>query len=42
LDSGAAFNFKGINEDGVNELTVGFTAEPDPDEGYRLMKLFIA
>jgi hypothetical protein len=41
-DSGASFNFKGINEDGVNELTVGFTAEPDPDEGYRLMKLFIA
>lgn len=40
-DSGAAFNFKGINEDGVNELTVGFTAEPDEDEGNRLFKLFI-
>lgn len=42
LDSGAAFNFKGVNEDGVNELTVGFTAEPEASQGNRLMKLFIA
>ena len=42
VDSGASFSFKGVNEDGVNELTVSFTAEPDEDEGNRLFKLFIA
>lgn len=41
IDSGASFSFKGVNEDGVNELTVSFTAEPDEDEGNRLFKLFI-
>jgi hypothetical protein len=42
VDSGASFSFKGVNEDGVNELTVSFTAEPDEEEGNRLFKLFIA
>ena len=41
VDSGASFSFKGVNEDGVNELTVSFTAEPDQDEGNRLFKMFI-
>jgi hypothetical protein len=40
LDSGAAFNFKGVNEDGLNEYTVGFTAKPDPANSYRLFKFF--
>lgn len=41
-DSGASFTFNGITEDGVNELTMSFTAEPDPEEGYRLFKFFRA
>jgi len=40
IDAGSSFNFKGANEDGVNELTVSFTAEPDYANGFRLLKLF--
>lgn len=42
LDAGASFNWKGVNEDGLDEITVGFTGRPDPTDGYALMKLFIA
>lgn len=40
IDAGASFNFKGVNEDGLDEITVSFTGEPDPAESYRLIKLF--
>jgi hypothetical protein len=42
IDAGASFNFKGVNEDGLDEITVSFTGRPDPDDGYKLMKLFKA
>jgi len=40
VDAGATFNFKGTNEDGLNEITVSFTGKPDPANSYRLFKLF--
>jgi len=42
IDSGAAFNFKGVNEDGLNEYTAGFTSRPDPANSYRLFNFFKA
>jgi len=40
VDAGASLNFKGVNEDGLNEITVSFTGKPDPANSYRLFKLF--
>lgn len=40
IDAGASFNFKGVNEDGLDEITVSFTGKPDPADSYKLMKLF--
>ena len=40
VDAGATFNFKGMNEDGLDEITVSFTGKPDPDNEYRLLKLY--
>jgi hypothetical protein len=42
MDAGASFNFKGVNEDGLDEITVSFTGRPDPADGFKLMKLFKA
>ena len=42
MDAGASFNFKGVNEDGLDEITVSFTGRPDPEDGFKLMKLFKA
>ncbi len=42
MDAGASFNFKGVNEDGLDEITVSFTGRPDPSDGFKLMKLFKA
>lgn len=42
VDSGGSFNFKGVNEDGLDEITVSFTGKPDPKEAYRLFKFFKA
>jgi hypothetical protein len=42
VDAGASMNFKGLNEDGVNEYTVSFTGRPDPAQSYRLFKFFRA
>lgn len=39
-DAGASFNFKGVNEDGLDEVTVSFTGKPDPAEAYRLFEFF--
>jgi len=40
VDAGASFNFKGMNEDGLDEITVSFTGKPDPANEYRLLKLY--
>lgn len=42
INSGGSFNFKGVNEDGLDEITVGFTGKPDPAQAYRLFKFFKA
>jgi hypothetical protein len=42
LDAGASFNWKGVNEDGLDEINVSFTGRPDPADGYKMMKLFLA
>ena len=42
MDAGATFNWKGVNEDGLDEITVSFTGRPDPADGFKLMKLFKA
>lgn len=42
VDSGGTMNFKGLNEDGLNEITVSFTAEPDSANANRLLNFFLA
>ena len=44
LDSGMSLNFKGANEDGVNEITVAFTANMDTSRttGEQLFQLYVA
>ena len=42
IDAGASFNWKGATEDGLDEVTVSFTGRPDPEDGFKLMKLFKA
>jgi hypothetical protein len=42
VDAGASMNFKGVNEDGLDEYTVSFTGRPDPAQSYRLFKFFRA
>ena len=42
IDAGATFNWKGATEDGLDEVTVSFTGRPDPEDGFKLMKLFKA
>lgn len=42
VDSGGSMNFKGLNEDGLNEITVSFTAKPDPVNANRLLNFFLA
>ncbi len=42
VESGGSFTFKGVNEDGLNEVSVSFEGKPDPDEEYRLFKFFKA
>ena len=42
VDSGGTMNFKGLNEDGLNEITVSFTAEPDSANADRLLNFFLA
>lgn len=42
VDPGANWNFKGLNEDGLDEFNATFTGRPEPAEGYRMMKVFIA
>jgi len=40
IDAGATFNMKGVNEDGLDEITVSFTGRPDPASTYRLFNYF--
>lgn len=42
VDAGGSFNFKGVNEDGLDELTVSFTGKPDPADTYALFTFFKA
>lgn len=42
VDSGGTMNFKGLNEDGLNEITVSFTAKPDAANANRLLNFFLA
>lgn len=42
IDSGASFNFKGVNEDGLDEFTVSFSGKPDPASSYALFTYFKA
>lgn len=42
IDAGASFNFKGVNEDGLNEISVSFTGKPDPASTYSLFTFFKA
>ena len=42
VDSGGTMNFKGLNEEGLNEITVSFTAEPDTANANRLLNFFLA
>jgi hypothetical protein len=42
VDPGASFNLKGVNEDGLNEISVSFTAKADPENAYRLVNFFKA
>jgi len=42
VDSGGTMNFKGLNEEGLNEITVSFTAEPDSANANRLLNFFLA
>lgn len=40
VDAGASFNFKGVNEDGLDEITVSFTGKPDPASSFALFTFF--
>jgi hypothetical protein len=40
IDAGGSFNFKGMNEDGLDEVTVSFTGKPDPASSYDLFTFF--
>jgi len=40
VDAGGSFNFKGVNEDGLDEITVSFTGQPDPAQSFRLFRFF--
>ncbi len=42
VEAGATFNFKGVNEDGLDEVTVGFQGKPDPANSYRIFNFFKA
>jgi len=42
IDAGASFNFKGVNEDGLDEFTVSFSGKPDPADTYALFTFFKA
>lgn len=42
VDAGGSFNFKGVNEDGLSEVTVSFTGKPDPANAGRLFNFFRA
>ncbi len=42
INAGASFNFKGVNEDGLDEITVSFTGKPDPASTYALFTFFKA
>jgi hypothetical protein len=42
VQPGGQFNFKGVNEDGLDEITVSFQGIADPANSYRLFKLFKA
>ncbi|NMA23672.1 MAG: hypothetical protein GX938_09245 [Spirochaetales bacterium] len=42
VDSGGTMNFKGLNEEGLNEITVSFTAKPDAANASRLLNFFLA
>lgn len=44
VDAGLQFNFKGVNEDGLNEITMAFTGNVDDTRtsGEQLFKLFVA
>jgi hypothetical protein len=40
VDAGGAMNFKGVNEDGLDEITVSFTGRPDYTSSGELFKFF--
>jgi len=42
VDAGGSFNFKGMNEDGLDAITVSFTGKPDPASSYALFTFFKA
>lgn len=41
VDAGGSMNFKGVNEDGLNEITVSFTGRPDYASSGELFKFFL-
>ena len=40
IDAGGSFNFKGVNEDGLDEVTVSFTGKCDPADSHKLFTFF--
>jgi len=42
IDAGATFNWKGVADDGLDEITVSFSGRPDPASSYVLFTLFEA
>ena len=42
IDAGGSFNFKGVNEDGLDEVTVSFTGKCDPADSHKLFTFFQA
>ena len=40
IEAGGSFNFKGVNEDGLDELTVSFTGKPNPASSYSFFTFF--
>lgn len=42
IQPGINLNFKGVNEDGLDEYEISFIGYPDVTDGYKLMKIFKA
>lgn len=40
VQAGGSMKFKGLNEDGLNEINVSFEGKPDPAQSFRLFRFF--